>query len=164
MLRDEEQRVVGALRPLAETRRDLVLGAPFRSPPSAPPPPGADRWAELADDAFFAAVEAAADEREARGAEAQLRARLERALRRAEQSLAKKRTLLEADAAAGEEAEALRRQGELLKTVVARLKPGAREARVHDYASGEEVVIPLDPAVPPRAALDQLFRRARKAE
>ena len=163
-LLDEEQRVVGALRPLAETRRDLVLGAPFRSPPSAPPPPGADRWAELADDAFFAAVEAAADEREARGAEAQLRARLERALRRAEQSLAKKRTLLEADAAAGEEAEALRRQGELLKTVVARLKPGAREARVHDYASGEEVVIPLDPAVPPRAALDQLFRRARKAE
>src|SRR5690606_30840210 len=51
-LLDADGRVVGALRPLAETRRDLALGAPFRSPPSAPPAAGEDRFAALADDAF----------------------------------------------------------------------------------------------------------------
>jgi predicted ribosome quality control (RQC) complex YloA/Tae2 family protein len=163
-LLDAEQRVVGALRPLAETRRDLALGQPWRSPASAPPAPGEDRFAALADDAFFAAVEAAAREREARGAEGALRGRLERALRRAAQSLDKKRALLAADAGGGEEAERLRRQGELLKGVVGALRPGAREAHARDFASGEEVVIPLDPSLPPRAQLDELFRRARKAE
>jgi predicted ribosome quality control (RQC) complex YloA/Tae2 family protein len=163
-LLDAEDRVVGALRPLAETRRDLALGQPWRSPGSPPPPAGEDRFAAAADDAYFAAVEAAAAEREARGAEGMMRARLERALRRAAQSLEKKRTLLAADAVGGEEADRLRRQGELLKSVVGTLRPGAREARARDFASGEEVVIPLDPTVPPRAQLDELFRRARKAE
>lgn len=163
-LLDAEQRVVGALRPLAETRRDLALGEPWRSPTSAPPPPGEDRFAGAADEAFFAALEAAAAERETRGAEGALRARLERALRRAAQSLEKKRALLAADAAGTGEAERLRREGELLKTVVGTLRPGAREARARDFASGEEVAIPLDPTRPPREQLDDRFRRARKAE
>jgi predicted ribosome quality control (RQC) complex YloA/Tae2 family protein len=163
-LLDAEERVVGALRPLAETRRDLALGQPWRSPPSAPPPPGEDRFATTPDDGFFAALEAAAAERETRGAEGALRARLERALRRAAQSLEKKRALLAADAAGAEEAERLRREGELLKSVVGALRPGAREARARDFASGEEVVIPLDPTLPPREQLDDRFRRARKAD
>jgi len=163
-LLDAQERVVGALRPLAQTRRDLALGQPWRRPASAPPAAGEDRFAAVSDDAFFAAVEEAAAERETRGAEGALRARLERALRRAAQSLEKKRALLAADAGGGEEAERLRRQGELLKGVVGTLRPGAREARARDFASGEEVVIALDPTVAPRAQLDELFRRARKAE
>lgn len=164
VLLDAGERVVGALRPLAETRRDLALGEPWRSPASAPPAAGEDRFAAAPDDGFFTAVEQAAAEREARGAEGALRARLERALRRAAQTLEKKRALLAADAGGGEEAERLRRQGELLKGAVAQLRPGAREARARDFATGEEVVIPLDPKLAPRAQLDDLFRRARKAE
>lgn len=163
-LLDAEERVVGALRPLAETRRDLVLGAPWKSPASAAPSAGEDRFAEASDTAFFAAVEEAADARETRGAEGALRARLERALRRGAASLEKKRAALAADARAGEEAERLRRQGELLKGVVGTLRPGAREARARDFASGEEVVIALDPAIAPRAQVDDWFRRARKAD
>lgn len=163
-LLDAGQRVVGALRPLAETRRDLAPGAPWRSPASAPPAAGEDRFAAASDDDFFAAVEAAAAERDAHGAQGLLRARLERALRRAAQSLEKKRALLAADAGGAEEAERLRRQGELLKGVVGTLRPGAREARARDFASGAEVVIPLDPALAPRVQLDDLFRRARKLE
>jgi predicted ribosome quality control (RQC) complex YloA/Tae2 family protein len=163
-LLDAEQRVLGALRPLAETRRDLALGQPWRSPASAPPPAGADRFAAVPDDGFFAALEAAAAERAARGAEGALRARLERALRRAAQSLEKKRALLAEDAADAGLAERLRREGELLKGVVGALRPGAREARARDFATGEEVRIPLDPSVPPRVQLDDRFRRARKAE
>ena len=39
---------VGALRPLAETRRDLALGAPWKSPASKPPSEGEDRCADVA--------------------------------------------------------------------------------------------------------------------
>ena len=163
-LLDAEQRVVGALRPLSETRRDLVLGEPWRSLPSAPPPEGTDAFVAAGDDGFFAAVEALAATREQRGAEASLRQRLERALRRASQSLEKKHALLAADAGGTAEAEQLRREGELLKSAVGQLKPGAREARVRDFATGEEVVLPLDPALSPRKQLDERFRRARKAE
>jgi predicted ribosome quality control (RQC) complex YloA/Tae2 family protein len=163
-LLDAEERVVGALRPLAETRRDLALGAPWKSPASAAPAAGEDRFATASDEAFFAAVEEAAGARETRGAEGALRARLERALRRGAASLEKKRAALAADARAGEEAERLRRQGELLKGVAGTLRPGAREARARDFASGEEVVIALDPAIAPRAQVDDWFRRARKAD
>ncbi len=163
-LLDAEQRVVGALRPLSETRRDLVLGEPWRSPPSAPPAEGTDAFAAVGDDGFFTAVEDRAALREQRGAEASLRQRLERALRRASQSLEKKHALLAADAEGTDEAEQLRREGELLKSAVGQLKPGAREARVRDFATGEEVVLPLDPALSPRKQLDERFRRARKAE
>ncbi|MCL4686511.1 DUF814 domain-containing protein [Myxococcota bacterium] len=163
-LLDAEQRVVGALRPLAETRRDLALGAPWQPPPSAPPPARADAFAAVPDDAFFAAVEALAVSREQRGAAGTLRQRVERALRRAAQSLGKKQALLAADAGGTAEAELLRREGELLKSVVGGLKPGAREARARDFSTGEEVVLALDPTLSPRKNLDERFRRARKAE
>ena len=163
-LLDGDQRVLAALRPLAETRRDLVLGEPWRSPPSAPPPEGTDAFAAVGDEGFFSAVEDLAATREQRGAETSLRQRLERALRRAAQSLDKKRTLLAADADGTREAEQLRREGELLKSVVGQLKPGAREVQVRDFATGEQTVLPLDPALSPRKNLDERFRRARKAE
>ena len=149
-LLDAERRVVGALRPLAETRRDLALGAPWRSPPSRAPAGGEDRFAAVPDAELCAAIES-------------LARRVERALRRAAQSIEKKLALLAEDARAGDEAEASRREGELLKTVVATLSRGAREARAVDPASGETVVIALDPLLAPRDNLDAFFRRAKKA-
>jgi predicted ribosome quality control (RQC) complex YloA/Tae2 family protein len=163
-LLDAESRVVGALRPLAETRRDLALGAPWRSPSSRPPPEGEDRFAGEHDARFFAALEALAAEREGRRRREELGQRLEKALRRGEQSLAKKLEALRLDAASGDEAARLRRQGELLKGALSHVRPGAREARARDFETGEEVAIPLDPALSPKANLDELFRRARKAE
>jgi predicted ribosome quality control (RQC) complex YloA/Tae2 family protein len=164
VLLDGEARVVGALRPLAETRRDLSLGAPWRSPATKPPPAGDDRFARETDARFFAALEAAAAEQEGARERDTLARRVERALRRAAQALDKKLALLAADAGAAGEAESLRRQGELLKGALGGVARGAREVRARDFGSGEEVVIPLDPALAPRKNVDALFARARKAE
>ena len=90
--------------------------------------------------------------------------RVERSLRRAAHSLDKKLGALRQDAASGAEVPVLRRRGELLKSELGRIRPGRREVRVRDFESGEEVEIELDPALSPRANLDELFRRARKAE
>jgi predicted ribosome quality control (RQC) complex YloA/Tae2 family protein len=163
-LLDAEERVIGALRPLAETRRDLALGQAWRSPASAPPPAGEDRFAAEPDEGFFAALEAAARAREERDEGESLRRRVERALRRGAQSLEKKIGLLRGDLAAGEETAALRRQGELLKGALARVRPGDRSVRARDFETGEEVEVALDPALAARANLEALFARARKAE
>lgn len=163
-LLDAEAHIVGALRPLAETRRDLTLGAVWKSPASKAPTEGEDRCAAVADDAFFATLETLAAEREGAQETDTLQRRVDRALRRAFASIEKKVELLRGDAAAADVVESLRHQGELLKGAVASVKRGAREVRVRDFACGDEVVIPLDPALSPRANLDALFAKARKAE
>ena len=163
-LLDGEGRIVGALRPLAETRRDLAVGATWKSPASKPPSEGVDRCAGVADEAFFPALEALAAEREGAQEADTLQRRVDRALRRALASIEKKVELLRGDAAAGDVVASLRHQGELLKGAVGQVKRGAREVRVRDFASGEEVAIPLDPALAPRANLEAVFARARKAE
>jgi predicted ribosome quality control (RQC) complex YloA/Tae2 family protein len=163
-LLDGDGCIVGALRPLAETRRDLALGAPWKSPASKPPSEGDDRCAGVADDAFFAAFEALAAEREGAQENETLQRRVDRGLRRALASIDKKVELLRGDAAAGDVVEALRHQGDVLKGALHAVERGARTVRVRDFASGEEIEIPLDPALSPRANLDALFAKARKAE
>jgi predicted ribosome quality control (RQC) complex YloA/Tae2 family protein len=163
-LLDADAQIVGALRPLAETRRDLALGAAWKSPASKAPNEGEDRCAGVTDDAFLMALEALAAEREAAQETDTLQRRVERGLRRALASIEKKVELLRGDAAAGDVVAALREQGELLKGAVGAVKRGATEVRVRDFASGDEVTIPLDPALSPRANLDALFAKARKAE
>jgi len=163
-LLDAEGRVLGALRPLAETRRDLALGSPWKSPASKPPSEGEDRFAAEPDERFFATLEALAAAREGAQETDTLQRRIERALRRALAAIEKKVLLLRGDAAAGDVAAALRHQGELLKGAVGSIKRGAREVRVRDFASGEEVAIPLDPVLSPRDNLEALFAKARKAE
>ena len=163
-LLDAEGRVLGALRPLAETRRDLALGSPWKSPASKPPSEGEDRFAAEPDERFFATLEALAAAREGAQETDTLQRRIERALRRALAAIERKVLLLCGDAAAGDVAAALRHQGELLKGAVGSIKRGAREVRVRDFASGEEVAIPLDPVLSPRDNLEALFAKARKAE
>jgi len=163
-LLDAERRVVGSLRPLAETRRDLALGAPWKSPESRPPAESEDRFAAEPDARFFAAIEVLASEREEAGEQQSLARRVERALRKSAASIEKKLALLREDAAAADQAVTLRRDGELLKGALAGVKRGAREVRVGDPASGAQVVIALDPLLSPRDNLDALFARAKKAE
>jgi predicted ribosome quality control (RQC) complex YloA/Tae2 family protein len=163
-LLDADGRVAGALRPFSETRRELSPGAAWRRPASAPPPEGGDRFASVEDDAFFAALEARATAREEAAGAGDLRRRIEKALRRAGQSAARKLESMERDAESGAEAADLRHRGELLKSALGQARPGARRVLARDFTSGEEVEIELDPARTPRANLEDLFRRARKAE
>jgi predicted ribosome quality control (RQC) complex YloA/Tae2 family protein len=160
---DARERVLVAARPLAETRRELVLGEPWRDPESPPPPPGENRFAGLGDGEVLVAIEAhyAATQAEARTEG--LRQRIARALRRQRASLERKAAHLRADAAAAEDAPALERMGELLKSHLRDIRPGQREVEVEDFATSERVRIPLDPALSAPANLEALFRRARKA-
>jgi predicted ribosome quality control (RQC) complex YloA/Tae2 family protein len=161
---DAEGRVAAALRPLAETRRDLALGAPWRSPPGGPPSAGEDRFADVPDAELLLEVEcrfaAAAEAAE----EADLGRRVASALRKQRASLEKKLALIEQDLAAHAEAERLARQGELLKAHLREVKAGQTALTLRDFATGEPVEVALDPKLSPSANLEALFKRARKAE
>jgi len=162
-LLDADDRLVMAARPLAETRAELAPGEPWREPAGRPPGEGDDRFAGAEGDALLAAVErhyaALAEERD----EDRLRRRIARALGKARSAVAKKIGRLEADAAAGDDAPGLERQGELLKASLSRVRPGDRAVTARDFASGEPVEIPLDPTKSAAANLESLFKRARKA-
>ena len=161
---DGEGRVGAVLRPLGETRRDLALGAPYASPPGGPPSPGDDRFADVSDAELLGEVErrfaAAADVAE----EADLARRVATALRKQRASLDKKLALLEQDLAAHAEALELTKQGELLKAHLREVKAGQAAARFPDFTTGAPVEVTLDPKLTPSANLEQLFKRARKAE
>ena len=62
------------------------------------------------------------------------------------------------------EAATVRRLGDLLSASFHRLRPGLREIEVDDYETGDRVTVPLDPALPPPANVERLYRRARKQE
>ncbi len=163
-LLDDQDRLVGALRPLARTRSELAPGAAWRSPAGRPPHTGEDRFAAVSDREFFAAIETSYAEQEAERSRSALLGRLERALRRAADALDRKARALDRDAGAAQDAELARRHGELLKNVLGEVRPRASEVEARDPATGESVRIPLDPSLSAAGNLDALFRRARKAE
>jgi predicted ribosome quality control (RQC) complex YloA/Tae2 family protein len=57
-----------------------------------------------------------------------------------------------------------KRLGERLKTELSSIRRGQTEHRVKDWETGEELAIPLDPALSPKQNMERLFQRAKKAE
>ena len=161
-LMDGEGSLRMALRPLEQTRRDLVLGEPWRDAGGPARPEGEDRYSDTPDDAFFEALEEEAAGTASEGERQDLSATLRRALRRRVASLERKDALLAGDAEAGERAVQLERTGELLKAHLHQVRRRATELQVEDPGSGETVTIPLDPALGPGENLEAIFRRYRK--
>jgi predicted ribosome quality control (RQC) complex YloA/Tae2 family protein len=161
---DAEDRVVASARPLPETRRDLALGEPWRSPEGGPPGEGADRFAAIADDSLLLEIEKQYAEREERADEASLARRIAQALRKQRAAVERKLRLASEDAAKGAEAGRWKRHGELVAAHLSGLKIGERGLRANDFESGEPVEIPLDPTKSPAENKDEYFRRAKKAE
>jgi predicted ribosome quality control (RQC) complex YloA/Tae2 family protein len=161
-LLDRDGVLRGALRPLEKTRRNLALGQPWRDPETPPPAPGEDRFASLPDAEWLAAIEAHYSALEGAQGSESLRERLGRAFAKERRALEKKLAAVRGGLAAAREADALRRQGELLKANLARLEPGAREAELQDFETGERVRVPLDPALSPRENVEAVFKRYRK--
>ncbi|MCZ6781832.1 MAG: NFACT family protein [Proteobacteria bacterium] len=159
---DGEGRLARALRPLEVTRPEFVLGEPWRDPTTPLREEGEDRWAAVADGAFLAAVaETYADLESARRAD-DLARRLGVALRKERKGADRRAAKVEAELAEADRATELQRQGELLKSVLADVRPGDREVRARDYETGEEVTIPLDPKLSARQNLDATFKRYQK--
>lgn len=156
--------LVGAQRPLDETRRDLRGGEPWRPPETRPPNEGEDRFAETPDPELLVTIEEhyAASESEHRQ---DLRVqRIRQALKKHRGRVERKLRNVESDARAGSAAAELQRQGELLKGMLGSLRAGAKQAVARDFETGAEVSIVLDPALSPAANLERIFKRARKAE
>lgn len=160
---DADGRLVAALRPLAETRKELSLGEPWRSPSSLPRRDGEDRFASVTDAALLAEIEQVYASEEREGAQTELARRVSRALSREAKNLDRKLAKLESELSSAEAALAFERQGELLKSVLGRLSKGDREAVVQDWDTGEEVRIVLDPTLAPAENMARLFKRYRKA-
>ena len=161
---DANDRVVASARPLPETRRDLVLGAPWRAPEGGPRGEGDDRFASASDDELLAAIEAHYAEREANAGETSLARRVAQALRKQRAAIEKKLRLAHEDAERAGNAEQLKRSGELVAAHLSALKPGDTLLNTSDFATGEAVAIPLDPKLTPAQNKDEFFRRAKKAE
>jgi predicted ribosome quality control (RQC) complex YloA/Tae2 family protein len=159
---DAEGRVRAALRPLAETRSELSLGAAWRSPELPPPRRGEDRFAAAPDDALLVAIEEIYAELEREGEHGSLARSIAKALRREAKTQDRKLERLDAELAAAEADTALERQGELLKAALSGVRRGDTEARVRDFETGEEIRIPLDPQRTPGENLERLFKRYRK--
>jgi predicted ribosome quality control (RQC) complex YloA/Tae2 family protein len=163
VLLDARGCILSALRPLAETRPELELGQPWRSPASRPPTAGQDRFSREPDEHYLEAVEDfyAASERSAEAAA--LQRRVESALRKQGGTLERKLAKLTLQLDQARDAAGLERQGELLKGVLSRVRKGDTEIVARDYQTNQEVLIPLDPTRSPSENLEHLFKRYRKA-
>jgi predicted ribosome quality control (RQC) complex YloA/Tae2 family protein len=158
-----DERVVATLRPLEVTRPELALGEPWRDPASGPPREGEDRFAEVPDAGLLAAIEALYAVTEAEGAREGLARSVERALKKEDRRLTRKLEKLEQELAAAQTAMSLSRQGELLKSSLARVSKGDSEVSVEDFETGESLVIALDASLTPAENLQALFKRYQKA-
>lgn len=154
--------IVAVLRRPDETRAEMTLGAVFAPPASGVPREGEDRFADAGDEDLLAAIEAAyAVREEEQGNEALVRD-LRQVLRRERKNAERRLEKLEAELAEADEANTLQRHGELLKGSLGQISPGDAEVRVRDYETGEEVTIPLDPKLGPKANLEATFKRYQK--
>jgi predicted ribosome quality control (RQC) complex YloA/Tae2 family protein len=154
--------VVLALRSPGQTRPEMVPGTPYALPGSAVPSPGRDRFDAAEDSALLAAIEShyAADEgeRDATDLAREIRKILKREKKNAERRLTK----IEGELAEADRTGDLQREGELLKGSLASVSQGDVEVRLHDYTTGEEVIVALDPVLSPRQNLEAIFARYQK--
>jgi len=155
--------IIASLRPLGETRPELEVGDRWRAPESKAPGADGDRFEAVPDDRFLFEVEAAYADLERAGELDELKRSIERALQREAKSLDRKLAKLEEGLEEARTASRLERDGELLKSVLARVKRGDAQVVVADFETGEPVAIALDPKLTPAENLELLFKRYRKA-
>jgi len=162
-LLDAGGRIAISLRRLAETRSELRVGDPWRSPSSTPPRAGDDRFADVPDSRFFEAVESAYESKQREDGLASLSRRIDRALRREARALDRKLEKVTAELEKAQVDVGLERRGELLKGALDSVSRGDTEVVVRDWETGEDVTIPLDPTKSPAENLAGIFKRYQKA-
>ena len=161
-LLDADERIVQALRPLADTRAELSLGDRWADPGSSAPRRGEDRFAEHAGLDLLEAVEACYAERIGERSADEERRRLANALKKERKAAQRRLERIEAELAEADQATTLQQHGELLKANLGRIESGASEVTVDDFATGEPVTIALDPRKSPKENLDAIFKRYQK--
>ena len=161
-LLDGQQRVLAAQRPLEKTRRTLRIGEPWIDPDPGLARESEDRWPEQAVTDYLRTIEIAYDGSERQRGGDELSRRMAQALRKQRKSAERRLGRIESELAEAELASELQRHGELLKGVLGELRPGQSEVIVRDYATGDDVSVPLDPALSPKQNLEATFKRYQK--
>ena len=161
-LLDGNGTLLGALRPLEDTRRELTRGKAWSNPESPAPEEGMDRFAECSDGEFLAEVGRTYQGLQGEHESSELRRKVESSLKRSSEFLEHKLNKLEKELHDAEEARALKKEGELLKSVLHRIKPGDTEVVANDYETGEELRIPLNPALSAADNLKAFFKKDHK--
>lgn len=160
---DAEDRVVVSLLPNRSFRRDLSPGQLYQPPASAVPRP---RDARFEPPDVSGQLERHYGELEKNESLQRSRAPVLRRLRAVERKLARKAERQEREAGRGDDAEALRREADLLNASFGRLRRGMSTIELPDLfdPEGTPVVLELDPARSPREQIDRRYRRARRLE
>jgi len=161
-LLDSDGKLLHALRPLEETRRELRLGEQWRALEGAVKSEGIDRWSAVPDEGYLEAIEFDYEKSERARAFERLSRRVGSVLAKEEAFLAKKGTNLREDLGEARRAEEFRHKGELLKSVLHAIRPGDDAVTVTDYDTGEAVTIPLVPELTPAQNLEAYFERYQK--
>jgi predicted ribosome quality control (RQC) complex YloA/Tae2 family protein len=159
---DQDGVLLYAMRPLAATRRELVLGSAWKDPEGSPRSEGVDRWASVPDGEYLEAVEVTYAALE-RALEAEtLARRLEQAFQKEADFLERKAVNMLQDLGEAMQAENYRHKGELMKLVLHSIRTGDESVTVADYESGKPVVIALDPRLSAAENLAAYFKRYQK--
>ncbi len=161
-LLDERGVLLYVLRPLAETRRELVVGSPWINPEGSPKSEGVDRWASVPTEKYLSAIEETYAVLERNDEASALARRLEHAFAWESEYLERKSVNLLQDLGDAVQADENRRKGELLKQVLHTIRPGDDSVPVTDFATGESLSIPLDPRLSPAENLAAYFKRYEK--
>lgn len=154
--------VRGAIRPLEETRRELQIGKPWSDPDSSPPEEGMNRWGEADNAELLREIGETYHRLESESETNELKRRIESVLRRSSEFLEHKIAKLEKELHDAEDARALKKEGELLKSVMHKIKPGDTEVIAEDFETGAELHIPLNPALSAAENLKVFFKKYHK--
>jgi predicted ribosome quality control (RQC) complex YloA/Tae2 family protein len=161
-LLDADSKLVLALRPLADTRSELASGAPYVDPGGTAPTRGEDRFVGIEGVPLLEAIAIHYATAAAATMEGSDRRRLLAILKKERKSAERRVKRIEAELAEAEGANALQRNGELLKANLSRIESGQDSITAEDFETGEPIEIELDPKRSPKQNLDAIFKRYQK--
>ncbi len=159
---DGQGTLLHCMRPLSTTRKELSVGQPWTATAGQIGSRGADRWQEATDGDYLDEIERTyarlERQKEAEDAERRIRS----VLTREESLLDKKAVNLAEDLGEAHRAAEHGHKGELLKGVLHLISQGDTRITATDFETGQEVTIPLDPALSPAENLQVYFGRYQK--
>jgi predicted ribosome quality control (RQC) complex YloA/Tae2 family protein len=161
-LLDMAGKLVHSMRPLHDTRHELMIGEAWTNARGSPPSEGIDRWEGTADAFFLEIIGQAYQQLEQKQEAERLARRMMQAIKKEQVFLNRKCVNLQEDLGAALKAEEYRHKGELLKGVLHAIRKGSDRIAVRDYQTGEDIEIELDPKISPAANLESYFARYQK--
>jgi len=173
LLLDESGRILASLFRHESQRRSIAVGQPYEpleAPDSIPAKAHTNRFAgmESAEDALALsrAIQAHYTRAEAADAVETERNALLKAMRRAFKRSRSRQRKLTGELERAENAESVRRKGELLKIALPTMRKGQSAVEVEDLFDPQRpmVTIEVDPLLSPEANLSRLFKDYKKAK